>query len=78
MLFSQRKQAIFGIKIPIFAIFDHLLAKKTSCRIINDHMDECARGGTRIHYFHGIFDVENLFFSAKVEIFQAEIWRFRG
>ena len=41
-------------------------------------MDECARGGTRIHYFHGIFDVENLFFSAKVEIFQAEIWRFRG
>ena len=74
---SQRKQAIFRIKIPILAIFDHLLAKNTSCRVINVRIDKYECVGTQIHYFNGIFDVEN-HFSAKIELFQAEFCRFRG
>ena len=66
--FSQRKQAIFRIKIPILAIFDHLLAKNTSCRLIYDRIDKYECVGTRIHYFHGIFDVENHFFSKNRDI----------
>ena len=76
-LFSQRKQAIFGIKIPIFAIFDPLRANNASWRVVNHCIDQCEHRRTRIHNFHGIFGADKHFFSKNRDIFGRN-WPFQG